>query len=88
MNRVKQIFLFAARLSPVLPAGFVGPAQPSPNRTRGHSQWHGGFGADSAPSRTTTLGALSAHAGRCGPSPKRLLRNRAEQRLDVVIGRV
>ena len=31
--------------------------------------------------------ALSAHAGRCGPSPKRLHRSHAEQRLDVLIGR-
>jgi hypothetical protein len=35
----------------------------------------------------TIAGPLSVHASRYGPWPERLLRSRAEQRLDVLIGR-
>jgi hypothetical protein len=51
-------------------------------------QWNVGFCADTDRSLTTAVGPLTAHAGRCGPSPKRLPRSRVEQWLDVLIGRV
>jgi hypothetical protein len=35
----------------------------------------------------TLVRPLSAHAGRCRPSPKRLLRSRSGQRPDVLVGR-